>query len=118
MPPEYVPEFVEFVPTPEFLPHPGVCVILPILLFTVDHIYVFGEIVVDEFIGVHVVLSHPGVRFWSIAFPLDEVVCSPTPWFSGISSDFAFSAVEDFLNFVVFFAADEVWGEVEAAVLG
>ncbi len=84
--------------------------ILPIFFLTVDHVYVFGEVVVDEFIGVHVVLSHPGVRFWSVAFPLDKVVCSPSPWFSGLSSDFAFSTVEYFLDFVVFFAVNEVWG--------
>ncbi len=83
--------------------------ILPVLLLAIDHIYVFGEIVVDEFIGVHVVFLYPGVRFWSVAFPLDEVICSPSPWFSSFASDFAFSAVKDFLDFVVFFAVDEVW---------
>ncbi len=32
------------------------------------------------------------------------------PWFSGFSSDFAFSAIEDFLDFVVFFTVNEIWG--------
>ncbi len=107
---EYVPKFVKFVPASELLPGSRICVVLPVLLFAVDHIYVFGEIVVDEFIGVHVIFSYPGVRFQSVTFPLDEVVCCPTPWFSGSSSDFSFSTVEDFLDFVVFFTINEVWG--------
>ncbi len=48
---EYVPELIKFVPTSEFLPRPRVCVILPILLFAIDHIYMFGEVVIDEFVG-------------------------------------------------------------------
>ena len=59
-----------------------------------------------QLIGVHVVLPYPRIGLWSIAFPLDEVVRSPTPWFSGFSPDFAFSTIEDFLDFVLFFSVN------------
>ncbi len=58
---KYVPKFVKLVPASELFPGSWICVILPVLLFAVDHIYVFGEIVVDEFIGIHVVFPRTQV---------------------------------------------------------
>ncbi len=108
---EYVPELVKLIPTLKSLPRSWVYVyvVFPVLLLAVDHIYMFGKVFIDEFISVHVAFSYPGVGFCSIALPLNKVICSPTPWFSGFSSDFAFSAVEDFLNFVLFFSVNEIW---------
>ncbi len=83
-----------------------------------DMIYLLREIIVDEFIGVHIVFSYPRVGFRSVAFPFDEVVSSPTPWFSGFSPDFVFSTVEDFLDFVLFLLRRLVLAAAVAVALG
>ncbi len=72
-------------------------------------IYPFGEVFVDEFFCIHVILPYPTVGFWSIAFPFDEVVCDPVPWFPGFSSDFVLSTVDNCFDFEVLFTVDEIW---------
>ncbi len=79
---------------------------LPIYCLMLGTIYLLREVIVDEFVCVHVAFSYPSIRFWSIAFPLDEVVCSPMPWFSSFSPDFAFSTIENFLDFILFLSVD------------